>query len=150
MTPSTQRAGELATELRGYRGGDCTYRELMDEAADLLETLSTPPQVTGDDVVKHMVTRFLMWRLPEHFSPDAGISFRPSFAEEPLRSRQWPVGTNLFNADQAEAMVRFMIDGLANAHERVAKEAKAIEGYVEEQRAKIRSGGRQFRKPFRP
>jgi len=39
---------------------------------------------------------------------------------------------------------------LADAHERVVKEAKAIERYVEEQREKIKSGGRQFHKPFRP
>jgi hypothetical protein len=29
-----------------------------------------------DDQIKHMVNRFLNWRLPESFSPDCGISFK--------------------------------------------------------------------------
>jgi hypothetical protein len=66
----------------------------------------------SDDQIKHMVNRFLSWRLPEPFHPDAGVSFKPSFPDEPMRSRHWPVGTNLFNADQAEAMVRHMLDSL--------------------------------------
>lgn len=28
--------------------------------------------------IKHMVERFLNWRLPENFNPDAGISFEPA------------------------------------------------------------------------
>lgn len=66
-----------------------------------------------DDQVKHMVDRFLSWRLPENFAPDAGISFKPTFnehTEHPMRHE--PTGTNLFDAGQAEAMVRHMIDGM--------------------------------------
>lgn len=62
-----------------------------------------------DDQIKHMVNRFLQWRLPQPWHPDAGISFKPSFAEEPMHSRHWPVGTNLFSYTQAEAMVRHMV-----------------------------------------
>ena len=29
--------------------------------------------------IKHMVDRFLMWKLPEHFNPDDGISFDAVF-----------------------------------------------------------------------
>lgn len=29
-----------------------------------------------EDQIKHMVNRFLQWKLPEHFRPDAGISFK--------------------------------------------------------------------------
>lgn len=65
-----------------------------------------------DEQIKHMVDRFLMWRLPEHFNPDNGIGFKPPFPEEPMRSRHWPVGTNLFDAMQAEVMVRHMIEGM--------------------------------------
>lgn len=61
----------------------------------------------NDVQIKHMVNRFLMWRLPEPFRPDAGISFTP-----PPRPEWWPIGTNLFDANQAEAMVRHMVDGL--------------------------------------
>lgn len=65
-------------------------------------------------IVKHMVDRFLGWRLPENFSPDAGISFKPTFNDHmPFGPQKYnPVGTNLFAADQAEAMVRYMIEGM--------------------------------------
>lgn len=63
--------------------------------------------------IKHMVDRFLMWKLPEQFSPDDGISFDPiSNRGTPYERRREPVGTNLFSADQATAMVRHMLDGL--------------------------------------
>lgn len=65
-----------------------------------------------EDQIKHMANRFLGWKLPADFSPDAGIAFKPSYSEEPMRSQCWPVGTNVFNAIQAEAMVRHMIEGL--------------------------------------
>lgn len=62
-----------------------------------------------------MVDRFLQWKLPADFAPDAGISFKPTFNEHTTHPmRHEPVGTNLFNAVQAEAMVRHML-GLANA-----------------------------------
>jgi hypothetical protein len=49
--------------------------------------------------VKAAVDRFLGWKLPQDFAPDAGISFTPS--THPLG---WPVGTNLLSADQAKEM----------------------------------------------
>lgn len=69
-----------------------------------------------DDQIKHMVDRFLMWKLPSGFSPDCGISFKPDFNEHtayPMRHE--PVGTNLFDAQQATEMVRYMLDGLPTA-----------------------------------
>ena len=66
-----------------------------------------------DEQVKHMVNRFLQWKLPDDFSPDAGISFKPTFNEHtPHPMRHEPVGTNLFTATKAEAMVRFMMEGI--------------------------------------
>jgi hypothetical protein len=71
-----------------------------------------------DQQIKHMVNRFLGWRLPEHFSPDAGISFKPEYNVEynasrgKPPSRYEPIGTNLFDASQAEAMVRYMVEGM--------------------------------------
>ena len=60
--------------------------------------------------IKYMTNRFLNWRLPENFAPDAGISYtRPNYAPS---INATPFGTNLLNADQATAMVRHMIDGL--------------------------------------
>lgn len=67
----------------------------------------------NDAQIKHMVNRFLAWKLPENFSPDAGISFEPKFnVGTSYEGRHEPIGTNLFDAIQTEAMVRHMIDGL--------------------------------------
>ena len=65
--------------------------------------------------VKHMVDRFLRWPIPEDFSPDGGISVvRPNYAP----GVEWsPSGTNLLTAAQAEAMVRYMGEGLAEAEQ---------------------------------
>jgi len=66
-----------------------------------------------DAQIKHMVDRFLSWRLPDNFSPDCGISFT-SISNEgtPYEYRFAPTGTNLFDVQQAEAMVRHMTEGL--------------------------------------
>lgn len=63
-----------------------------------------------DEQIKYMVGRFLMWRLPEHFNPDCGISF-----DQKYRSAHGPVGANLFDATQANEMVRHMIEGMPAA-----------------------------------
>ena len=63
-------------------------------------------------VTDEMVSRFLMWRLPAEFSPDCGISFKSeSDYEHPVfgRSKHEPMGTNLFNADQARAMLEHIL-----------------------------------------
>jgi hypothetical protein len=66
-----------------------------------------------EDQIKHMVDRFLGWRLPENFNPDCGISFKRDFNEHTARPmKHEPTGTNLFDATQATAMVRHMLDGL--------------------------------------
>ena len=63
--------------------------------------------------IKHMVNRFLSWRLPESFNPDGGISFKKTFNEQmDPPSKHVPSGTNLFDCDQADAMVRHMLEGL--------------------------------------
>lgn len=66
----------------------------------------------NDEQIKAMVLRFLQWRLPADFAPDGGISFKATFNEHTAHPmRHEPVGTNLFNAVQAEAMVRHMLGG---------------------------------------
>ena len=66
--------------------------------------------------ITHMVDRFLSWKLPENFNPDGGISFQRMFNENtPWPRKAEPVGTNLFDAQQAEAMVRHMLEGLPAA-----------------------------------
>lgn len=61
----------------------------------------------NDAQIKHMVDQFLRWRLPKPWWPDGGISF-----DERYRSEHGPVGTNVFDATQADAMVRHMLEGL--------------------------------------
>lgn len=66
-----------------------------------------------EEQIKHMADRFLLWRLPEDFAPDGGISFKREFNEHtahPMKNE--PTGTNLLTAAQAQAMVRFMAEQL--------------------------------------
>jgi len=84
-----------------------------------------------DEQIKHMVDRFLQWKLPEDFRPDGGIEFDPiSSKGTAYERRREPVGTNLLSATQAEAMVRHMLDGLPalaeTSEERVERVARAI------------------------
>jgi len=64
-----------------------------------------PAAATVD--VDAMVNRFLGWKLPVDFYPDAGVSFSRTYAA------QWgmPSGTNLFNAEQAKAMFEYCLKG---------------------------------------
>lgn len=72
--------------------------------------------MTTEAQIKHMVDRFLAWKLPENFRPDAGISFERRFNNgTPQGGTHEPSGTNLIDAMQADAMVRFMLDGLPTA-----------------------------------
>lgn len=66
-----------------------------------------------DAQINHMVQRFLAWRLPANFNPDAGISFKPTFNDHlETPTRHEPIGTNLLDHTQATAMVRHIIDGM--------------------------------------
>ena len=66
-----------------------------------------------DEQIQYMVSRFLGWRLPENFNPDGGISFKRMFNENtPWPMKSEPVGTNLFDATQTEAMIRYLVEGL--------------------------------------
>ena len=67
------------------------------------------PKMT-EEQIKHMVNRFLGWRLPTPWHPDNGISYvRPNYTPN---IDAMLTGTNLFDATQADAMVRYMIDGM--------------------------------------
>ena len=72
----------------------------------------------SEEQIERMVQRFLAWRLPEHFNPDAGISFDPEFNAEynakhglPPQKHE-PFGTNLFDYEQAKTMVLHMLEGI--------------------------------------
>jgi len=73
-----------------------------------------PVEVTQADAVKHMTERFLQWKLPADFNPDAGISFTPDVNVGTAHQyRHEPIGTNLLSYTQAEAMVLHMLEGAA-------------------------------------
>ena len=64
-----------------------------------------------DKIIPHLVARFLSWKLPPDFRPDAGISFAPKYNNgTPEGGRHEPSGTNLLNAEQAFAMFRHVLD----------------------------------------
>jgi hypothetical protein len=50
-----------------------------------------------------MVDRFLQWPLPKDFHPNCGVKFSQ------IHDDCWPVGINLFTADQAKAMIEYMM-----------------------------------------
>lgn len=62
--------------------------------------------------IKHMVNRFLNWKLPEGFNPDGGVILDKAYIQSLPASYPGPSGTNLLDAMQADAMVRHMLDGL--------------------------------------
>lgn len=64
-----------------------------------------------EEQIKYMADRFLWWKLPEHFHPDNGIRFDAAVPHPSCP----PVGTNLFTADQARDMVRYLVNGLPEA-----------------------------------
>lgn len=66
-----------------------------------------------EDQIKHMANRFLGWPLPKNFFPDGGITFEPKGNKgTPHEYDRNPQGTNLFDCTQAEAMVRYLVEGL--------------------------------------
>lgn len=68
--------------------------------------------VDEEDLVDQMVDRFLGWKLPQNFSPDAGIKFtKPECLYPHIEHPEhlWPTGTNLLDADQAKTMVRYLL-----------------------------------------
>ncbi len=78
-----------------------------------------------EDQVKHMVQRFLGWKLPDSFCPDNGIIFQKTYGEGTKYPGKYePVGTNLFDAKQTEAMIRYLVDGLPESI------VKSIPGWV--------------------
>lgn len=84
------------------------------------------------DQIKHMVDRFLSWKLPENFRPDAGISFKAEYNENTTHPmKHEPSGTNLLDAVQAETMVRHMVEGLTTVAPEVLEALLQCEDYFD-------------------
>lgn len=78
--------------------------ENPEEVAKYLER-----QAMTKPLIDQAVDRFLGWKLPEDFHPDAGISFKPFFNEgTPYQMKHNPIGTNLLHAGQAKAMLEYV------------------------------------------
>lgn len=75
-------------------------------------------------LIKVMVDRFLGWRLPQDFYPDCGITFKHSETWGPYPNN-WPIGTNLFTADQARTMFEYVLASPVAALEAPASEKQA-------------------------
>jgi hypothetical protein len=101
---------EGSEKLAGMRklleAKDCFVRSALDRAPNVLIEESQRIRVAIDVDVDAMVNRFLGWKLPEDFYPDAGISFKA-----PQSPFGWPTGTNLFHAGQAKAMFEHALGG---------------------------------------
>jgi len=69
-----------------------------------------------------MIDRFLSWKLPDDFGPDCYISFDRDRAR---KNNGWPVGTNLLTAEQATAMLKYVLDAAPAAQVAVAPPAPA-------------------------
>lgn len=124
----TEKGGDMTVNYAGDDEEEFTLTGnvyVMNEAGKTISSFTpSGPVVAGaegdglpsDDLIRHMVDRFLGWRLPADFNPDAGISFKAEFNEHtdhPMRHE--PTGTNLFSATQAEQMVRHMLAGLGGS-----------------------------------
>ena len=88
-------------------------------------TLTTIPSATEHaqmNVTEEMLTRFLSWKLPSDFMPDAGITFKRVYNESSPYgpSVHEPTGTNLLTADQARAMLEHVLSSRATEPDRNA------------------------------
>ena len=64
-----------------------------------------------EKLVKHLVDRFCGWHLPKDFHPDGGIMFMDVYDNGTEQGGTFePTGTNLFTADQAKEMFRFLLE----------------------------------------
>lgn len=87
------------------------------------------------NIIDSMVSRFLGWKLPKDFYPDAGVSFKPSVIngqEQSDDSPYWPIGTNLFHAGQARQMFEHCAPELTS---------KAAQDVLAERRRQIETEG---------
>lgn len=85
-------------------------------------------------VTDEMVNRFLGWKLPEDFHPDAGISFKAEFNEHTAHPmKHQPTGTNLFNFEQAKAMLEYVLSAEAGrTQEAVATQTPPFRAALEQ------------------
>ena len=99
-----------------------------------------------DELIRMLVDRFLAWKLPEDFKPDAGISFKPTFNEHLSQPMKYePTGTNLFTADQARQMFEYLLAELSPPVAQQAWRDAALEEAAKQVEAnKLDNGGPEY------
>lgn len=66
-----------------------------------------------DEQIKYLTNRFLGYKLPADFSPDGGITFVADYnVGTQFPGKHEPIGTNLLTWTQAEAMFRYLAEGM--------------------------------------
>jgi hypothetical protein len=108
--PLMEAVGEVVREWHSSTQSFAGMKAALDRLAALYGERTS---VTArEEKITHMVNRFLQWKLPKDFQPDCGIHFDADAAKKLNQNNHTyePVGTNLFSADQAMEMVRFMVD----------------------------------------
>lgn len=146
-----------ATPAGSREPADQMLREECDDADAILRALGLEPDAHRTDGgrlnvpkirsalsrpgIDGMVDRFLGWPLPKTFRPDCGISFDGRKDDEWNKNKTWPVGTNLFNAEEARAMFEYVLAGSSAALatptascEAPADERAAFEAWFEQWR----------------
>ena len=69
-----------------------------------------------DEQISYMADRFCGWPIPENWQPDGGVGYeRFGNKGTPREFKRDTSGTNLFSKQQAEEMIRYMLDGLPKA-----------------------------------
>lgn len=110
---NTPRNEEKLKEIAGkicYLTGFGQALHPNDIIPDLKELILSERTALIEENVEKMVNRFLAWKLPMDFHPDAGISFKAEFNENtdhPMKHE--PTGTNLFDYTQAKEMIKHML-----------------------------------------
>lgn len=111
---------QYMAQIQGGVGPDIWDRDVFIDAADFMDAAQQASakadelggQVTFLDqcdcseaeAMERAVSRFLSWKLPADFAPDAGIAFAPGHVT--TSSPLWPTGTNLLTVTQARDMIR--------------------------------------------
>lgn len=60
--------------------------------------------------IDKMVNRFLSWKLPADFNPDGSIKFFKPNLSHGGYAYEWPIGTNLFTAEQVKALFEYVLE----------------------------------------
>jgi NTP pyrophosphatase (non-canonical NTP hydrolase) len=105
---------ELHSIGRSYFNGPLnSNEEMFGRAVERVVRQRLTAAAVRDLQLRQMVNRFLGWKLPRTFSPDAGIKFTPSngMTREEAYDKPgwWPIGTNLLTADEARAMLEYVL-----------------------------------------